>query len=46
MSAFERLGGMPKGLVEPAAHVRTKTAGERRVRHRGELPDALDAESP
>ena len=43
---IERLGGMPKGLVEPAAGVRTKAAGERRVRHRGELPDALEAKSP
>src|SRR4051812_50182557 len=35
---------MPEGLIEPAAHVRTKAPHERRARHRGELPDALDTE--
>ena len=40
----EGLGGMTEGLVEPAAHVGTKAAGQRRARHRGYLPDALDAE--
>ena len=41
---IERLGGMPKGLVEPAAHVRTKAAAERRARHRCYLPNALHPE--
>ena len=40
----EGLCGMTEGLIEPAAHVQTKAACERRARHRGELPDAFDAE--
>src|SRR5215211_3017609 len=35
---------MTEGLIKPAAHVQTKAACERPARHRGELPDAFDAE--